>query len=78
MDLRTAVSVPRFHSEEQQLLFLEPAFPESTAEALRGRGNDVQRSSYMARVQAIRVRPDDGQLEPGADPRGGAGAGCYP
>ena len=77
MDMKTAVTVPRFHSEEEQLLFVEPAFSESTADALRTMGNDVQRSTYMSRVQAIRVR-EDGELEAGPDPRGGAGVGQYP
>lgn len=77
MDMLTAVTVPRFHSEEQQILFLEPAFAEDTAEALRALGNDVQRSTYMSRVQAIRLR-EDGELEAGPDPRGGAGVGRYP
>jgi gamma-glutamyltranspeptidase/glutathione hydrolase len=77
MDMRTAVSVPRFHSEEEQLLFLEPQFPESTVHRLRTMGNEVQRSTYMARVQAILIRSDTGDLEAGADPRGG-GVGCYP
>lgn len=78
MDMRTAVSVPRFHSEEQQLIALEPAFAESTAEALRTMGNTIKRSTYQARVQAALVRPDSGELEPGPDPRGGAGVGRYP
>jgi gamma-glutamyltranspeptidase/glutathione hydrolase len=78
MDMRTAVTVPRFHSEQEQLIFLEPQFPERTAQALRSLGNDVRRSTYMARVQAILRRPDTGELEAGADPRGGAGVGCYP
>jgi len=78
MDLRTAVTAPRFHSEEQQLVFIEPAFPESTARALRAMGNDIRRSAYMSRVQAIRMREDTGELEAGADPRGGAGIGQYP
>jgi gamma-glutamyltranspeptidase / glutathione hydrolase len=77
MDMATAVTVPRFHSEEQQLLFVEPALPEATAEALRALGNDVQRSTYMSRVQAIRIRPEDGELEAGPDPRGGAGVGRF-
>jgi gamma-glutamyltranspeptidase/glutathione hydrolase len=78
MDMRSAVSEPRFHSEEEQLIFLEPALPESTAVALRAMGNDVQWSTYMSRVQAIRVRLQSGELEPGPDPRGGAGLGRYP
>lgn len=78
MDMKTAVSMPRFHSEEQQLVFLEPAFSEDTETALRAMGNDVQRSTYQARVQAIRVRADSGELEAGPDPRGGAGVGYFP
>ena len=78
MDMKTAVSVPRFHSEEGQLLFLEPDFPETLAESLRSMGNEVERSVYMSRVQAIRVRSDNGDLEAGPDPRGGAGVGQYP
>jgi gamma-glutamyltranspeptidase/glutathione hydrolase len=77
-DIRTAVTLPRFHSEEGQLVFLEPQFPEKTAEALRALGNKVKRSSYMGRVQAILIRPDNDELEAGADPRGGAGVGLYP
>ncbi len=78
MDMRTAVTAPRFHSEEEQLLLIEPAFSENTAHALRTLGNDVKRSAYMSRVQAIRIRDDTGELEAGADPRGGAGIGLYP
>lgn len=76
MDMGTAVSAPRFHSEEEQMVFLEPAFPEDIADDLRERGNVVQRSTYMSRVQAIRI-DGDGTLEAGADPRGGAGVGVY-
>lgn len=78
MDMRTAVTAPRFHSEEEQLLLIEPQFPERTAQALRKLGNDVRRSTYMSRVQSILIRPDTGELEAGADPRGGAGVGRYP
>lgn len=77
MAMATAVSVPRFHSEEEQLLYIERAFPEETATALTEVGNEVVRSAYMSRVQAIRVL-DGGELEAGADPRGGAGVGQWP
>lgn len=77
MSMEEAVVAPRFHSEEEQLLFLEPSFDEALAEELRGFGNDVERSTYMSRVQAIRLT-DSGELEAGADPRGGAGVGLYP
>lgn len=77
MDMQTAVTVPRFHSEEMQLIFLEPAFPEKRADLLRARGNTVERSSYMSRVQAVRIDEQEGRLEAGADPRGGAAVGHY-
>lgn len=77
MDMQTAVEMPRFHSEEEQLVFLEPTLPEGVANGLRERGCEVQRSTYMSRVQAIRVA-DDGSLQAGADPRGGVGVGIYP
>jgi gamma-glutamyltranspeptidase/glutathione hydrolase len=78
MDMKTAVTVPRFHSEEAQLIFIEPAVPESTIEALRALGNEIERTTYMSRVQAIRFRPEDGEPEAGPDPRGGGGVGTYP
>lgn len=78
MDMRTAVTAPRFHSEEEQLLLIERAFAEHTATALRALGNLVKRSAYMSRVQAVRIRDDTRELEAGADPRGGAGIGLYP
>jgi hypothetical protein len=40
-------------------------------------GNEVKRSTYMSRVQSILLRPDTGELEAGADPRGGAGVGYF-
>jgi gamma-glutamyltranspeptidase/glutathione hydrolase len=78
MDMRTAVTVPRFHSEEGQKLFLEPQFTQQTVDSLLDKGNEVQWSTYMSRVQAILVRSDTQTLEAGADPRGGAGIGRYP
>lgn len=78
MDMRTSVTVPRFHSEQEQLVFLEPDIPEAVAEALADLGNDVTRSTYMARVQAIRIRPEDRSLDAGSDPRGGSGVGIHP
>jgi len=77
MGMDAAVRVPRFHSEEDQLLFLEPAFLDEVVAALGTKGNEVQRSTYMSRVQAIRIA-DTGNLEAGADPRGGAGVGRWP
>ncbi len=76
MDMGSAVSAPRFHSEERQLIILEPQFTEALSDRLRAIGNTVARSAYQARVQAIRVLPD-GELEAGPDPRGGRGVGYH-
>lgn len=77
MDMDAAVTVPRFHSEEGQLLYLEPAFPDDVTVGLSALGNDVQRSTYMSRVQAIQIT-ETGERVAGADPRGGAGIGRHP
>jgi gamma-glutamyltranspeptidase/glutathione hydrolase len=73
MSMEDAVKAPRFHSEEPHLLFIEPAFPETLAAALRALGYRVERSTYMSRVQGILV-DERGGLRAGPDPRGGAGA----
>jgi gamma-glutamyltranspeptidase/glutathione hydrolase len=72
MTMANAVSAARFHSEEPALVFIEPAFAEPVAEAVRALGYDVRRSTYMSRVQAILI--ENGRFFAGADPRGGAGA----
>jgi gamma-glutamyltranspeptidase/glutathione hydrolase len=68
-----AVAAPRFHAEEPGLIFVEPAFSDTVIGALRAMGYRVERSTYMSRVQAVAIEPD-GTFQPGADPRGGAGA----
>lgn len=75
MDIADAVAQPRVHSEEGQLLFLEPALPDETAASLESMGNTIRRSSYTARVQAIAIGNDG--LHAGADPRGGKGVGVF-
>ncbi|MEZ4521972.1 MAG: gamma-glutamyltransferase [Thermomicrobiales bacterium] len=77
MDLERAVSVLRFHSEEDQLIFVEPELEALVAGPLADMGNEVQPSSYMSRVQAIRVG-GDGELEAGSDPRAEIGIGRHP
>jgi len=69
MSMEEAVAAPRFHSEEDGLIFVEPAIPESTVRELQARGYRVRRSTYMARVQAIMVEQETGRLLAGADPR---------
>lgn len=77
MSMGEAVAALRFHSEEEQLVFVEPGFDDKTIAGLQALGNDAQRSTYMSRVQAIRIG-SDGALEAGADPRGGMGIGRFP
>ncbi|MCM0018382.1 MAG: gamma-glutamyltransferase family protein [Tagaea sp.] len=71
MDPQSAVSQPRLHSEERQLVHLEPSWPARTRAELAALGNTVEWNAYQARVQAISIR-QDGTCAPGADPRGGA------
>lgn len=72
MDAQTAVSVPRFHSEEKNLIYVEPEISENVVNELAAKGYQVTRSTYMSRVQAA-LTTTDGQFEAGADPRGGQG-----
>ena len=78
MDAQEAVAAPRFHSEEAGKVFVEPAFPEETREALTRMGYDVERSTYMARVQAIRIDAESGRLGGGTDPRAEGGIAAWP
>jgi gamma-glutamyltranspeptidase/glutathione hydrolase len=74
MDAQTAVNVPRFHCEEEDLLFVEPTYPEHAVDELGKMGWKVTLSNYMARMQAVLIA-GDGRLYAGADPRGGQGVG---
>jgi gamma-glutamyltranspeptidase / glutathione hydrolase len=68
MDMQTAVTAPRFHSQDRLRIFLEPSIDERTADRLSAMGRDVRQSHYQARPQAIRILPT--RLEGGSDPRG--------
>jgi gamma-glutamyltranspeptidase/glutathione hydrolase len=76
-DMADAVTRPRFHAEEPGLLFAEPAIDEGVVEEVKRRGFRVERSTYMSRVQAIRLDQDRGTMEAGPDPRGGGGVGSF-
>lgn len=78
IDMQTAVTLPRFHSEDRRVVFLEHAFREQVASALRTMGNEVLRNRYHARPQGILWRSDTGALEPGTDPRVGGAIGMFP
>ncbi|HHY10984.1 MAG TPA: hypothetical protein GX528_10550 [Firmicutes bacterium] len=71
---KEAVSVPRFHSEEDNLIFIEPAFAPEVEAGLAKRENKVERSTYMSRVMAVCLEHGaELKLSGGSDPRGGGG-----
>jgi gamma-glutamyltranspeptidase/glutathione hydrolase len=74
MDMQTAVSVERIHSEdERKVIIVEPDFPKELSKRLEEMGNKVKSDPYSARLSAIWRDPVTGNLEGGADPRGGGG-----
>lgn len=77
LGMADAVTRPRFHAEEPGLLFAEPAIPDGIVDEVGRRGFRVVRSTYMSRVQAIRLDAGGRVMEAGADPRGGAGIGVF-
>jgi gamma-glutamyltranspeptidase / glutathione hydrolase len=72
MDIRTAVTAPRFHSQDRQVVYLERWIPERVGDALRDMGHEVRASRYAARPQAV-MRASD-RYEGGSDPRGQSSA----
>jgi len=71
MDVKEAVSAPRFHHQwEPDKLYVEPEVPEDVIEALRDRGHlvEVSRRNWSA-VEAILVDPETGLHHGGNDPR---------
>jgi gamma-glutamyltranspeptidase len=76
--MHDAVAVPRFHSEEVGKLFVEPSCPEEVSAALTAQGYQVERTTYMACVQALRIDPTTGLLSAGADPRAEGGVAAWP
>jgi gamma-glutamyltranspeptidase / glutathione hydrolase len=78
MDMLTAVTAPRIHSEAGHTVLLEHSFKESLAAELRAMGNDVVRNRYHSRPQAVLWRDDTDQLEAGSDPRCGGATATYP
>lgn len=74
MSMQEAVEAPRFHSEEKNILYIEPSLSDKIKEELEEKYN-VVRSTYMSRVQAVWKDPDTDSFLAGADPRGGRGEG---
>lgn len=72
MDIRTAVTAPRFHSQDRQVIYVEPLMPDRVADELRKAGYEVRVSRYAARPQAVMRRSD--RFEGGSDPRGQSSA----
>jgi gamma-glutamyltranspeptidase/glutathione hydrolase len=77
MGMAEAVTVPRFHAEEPGLIFAEPSIPAVVIADVTARGYRVVRSTYMSRVQALKLGDTAGEMEAGSDPRGGAGIGVF-
>ena len=72
MSALEAVSVPRWHWEDQ-LLEMEPQLYHHLKEELEGRGLDVANDAFVAQLHAVGIDPDTGRLTGGADPRGWGG-----
>jgi gamma-glutamyltranspeptidase/glutathione hydrolase len=66
-----AVSAPRFHCEEERVLYLEPTFPEDTVAELERQRYRVVRSEYMGCNQSVLYENE--RFTVGSDPRGGQG-----
>jgi len=75
LGIQEAVAAPRCHSEERNIIFLEPSHPAATEVELVRRGYDVRRSTRMSTVQAVLIDEAE-RRHPGADPRGGQGVGA--
>jgi gamma-glutamyltranspeptidase/glutathione hydrolase len=78
MDMQTALTAPRLHSEDRRHIYLEHTFKEDVARKLRDMGNNVIRNRYHARPQGILWRNDLASLEAGTDPRVGGAVGIFP
>jgi gamma-glutamyltranspeptidase/glutathione hydrolase len=79
LDPSAAVGLPRIHHQWMpDTLHVEPEIAPEVRAALTARGHNVQVSSAVTAVQAIRRRPD-GLLEAASDPRkNGAPAAAPP
>ncbi len=71
MDMQASVAAPRFHHQwlPDEIFFEEGAFSPETRASLEAMGHHLQQRGPMGRVDAVRILPD-GDLQPGADPRG--------
>lgn len=72
MSMQDAVDATRFHSEEKNIIYLEPHFTNEIANDLQKK-YQIKRSTYMSRVQAIWIDPTTGNVTTGTDPRGMGG-----
>lgn len=71
MDPQEAVTAPRFHCEQDGVLYVEPTFPSDTVASLRRIGRELVTTAYMGCNQAIMF--DGDTVRSGGDPRGGMG-----
>jgi gamma-glutamyltranspeptidase/glutathione hydrolase len=68
MDVMTAVTAPRFHSQGGNQIFPEPVIADAVVEELRARGWDIRPSRYQARPQAVQIV--GARCDGGSDHRG--------
>ena len=75
MSMSQAVAAPRLHAENEDLIQVEPCWPESTLQVLRTRGFRVQEVSFLGWVDGIARSPLNRELEGGSEIRGSRGRG---
>jgi gamma-glutamyltranspeptidase/glutathione hydrolase len=78
MDMQTAVSAPRVHHQWQpDVLHIETAPYAISKEAilrLQEFGHEIQQRRPIGVANCIRIDPDSGSIEGGADPRSSTSA----
>ena len=75
MSMSAAVSCPRLHSEEPDLILMESGWPESTQAALRAKGFRIQPAQMLGWVNGITREPKTRELKGGSEIRGSRGHG---
>ncbi|HSJ55839.1 MAG TPA: gamma-glutamyltransferase [Anaerolineae bacterium] len=79
MGTSEAVAAPRLHSEQEDVILMEPGWPEATVRALEGRGYRVDvlsgLSDFLGWINAVGRDPRRRTLDGGTEIRGAHGRG---